>query len=157
MAASPVDVGDIILEMANVQELLYTNLAEAAKSNMLSALATKIRRVEYCDSRTALRLVQAIDACTMPEERKAVLQSAVDARLAAGAQSDAAIAKTPQQELTSICNYLTQQDWNKVLSPMAQPAAIMTVLISRHAQLGIRHLHGQTVKAAITVLLHALQ
>ncbi len=152
-------VGDIVTEMADVQELVSGSTKESIKTMSVEGLAAKIRALEICDTSAALRLSRALEAASMDPKYRDVLEAAVEARLTEDNSSPGAAgsAKTKQQELVAILNYLTASDWNALEDPGIQPPQLMSVCGSRVAKVGVRWLHEQTVKLIIALVIPLAQ
>ncbi len=150
---------DIVIEMADLQDVLVSKLGQTAKDNCVTTLIAKIESLSTCDSKGALKLTSALDASSIHEKIKGQIQGAIDARYSAGFAPLEAVAKSKaaQQQLTNTLNFLTQGDWHKILAPKATPHQIMNIITTRLALLGIRHLHEQTVKWPIAIVLFTIQ
>ena len=152
-------VTDIVIEMADLQDVLVSKLGQTAKDNCVTTLIAKIESLSTCDSKGALKLTSALEASSIHEKIKGQIQGAIDARYSAGFAPLEAVAKSKaaQQQLTNTLNFLTQGDWHKILAPKATPHQIMNIITTRLALLGIRHLHEQTVKWPIAIVLFTIQ
>ena len=146
---------DILTELADIQPILSNeSFKDGTKLGLCKSLCAKIANLGSLAPKEALQLQSSISSLGDPH--KDMLLEAVDARLASAVQGRAkADAKT--QLLTAPLDFLTASDWEKINNPQANAGAIMSVIASRYAQLGIRSLNEQTVKYSIMLVLHMIK
>ena len=147
---------EILAELADVANLCASSrMAEAVKHSCITSLATKICAMRHMDAGVAFKLVSTLAAGDMPEDKKQIVQDAVDKRMLEASTLGTCFAKQKAecQVLTNWPEYLTANDWQALNSPDNGPNHMIGVIAMRGAKLGIRNYAEQSVKAAIAIVL----
>ena len=144
-------VADVLLELADITQILQSpHMSSRAKENLVQGLAAKIIAMQSPDTAGTAQLMQALVASNLDTLHVQVLQAAIDDRLTSRRPKSAFDNKC--QLLTLPTNFLTEADWLRIDAPNSSPASMQRVVAERLARLGLRNLHEQTVKWAITIV-----
>ena len=150
-------VSDIIIEMSDTEALLNSAaIGVDVKSNLVAALASKVKNLAVASAGAIVPLAQALDASTMQEDLKQVLKKAIEARITSGLQAaPAAHGHAGKQQLLHNWNaYMTAGDWAALTAPGTNALAMVATMVNRGLLLGLRNLHEQTVRGAVALVLH---
>ena len=147
-----VSVGDIIGELADVQGICQSKVAQASKLGMCKTLALKVQKLDKVTSSNVLQLVTSMEACVMDDAYKSIIQIAIDARVA----GNVAKKGNGTQELVNIMCFLSELDWQNLVQPNLSAEERRAIIVNRYIKLGIRNPSEQTGKWVISLVLQPI-
>ena len=160
-AMSTLQASDILVELSDIADLLCKPMMAAdTKDRLVISICDKIKSLATFKPACARLLCSSIEAMHCDDAYKQLIQTAIDERLAIGlvaVSGEPVKVNQRPQIITSVCNYLTPNDWTAISDPQAGPSKIMAVIASMWQRLGIRSLHEQTVKWSIVIVLHQMK
>ena len=125
-------------------------------TNMVNALKRKILGLREFGTTDALTLGSVVDDSALPDDYKAEIQHAIDARLDGAASAvlrrGCTEGAAKPQRLLSILFYLTMADWNAIRDPRVNLMSKVLVICKRYGRLGITSCHEQTYKWMVAVI-----
>ena len=150
-------LADVLTELVDVVAVLQQEcLGNEVKATLVASLAKKITGMAAFDVGTSRKLLDAAKAAAMDDDHKAPLNTAIEKRLLDGMSKSVKTHIVPQALLNPL-DYLTDGDWVEMEAPSAYPATMIQTICRRLAMLNMRSCSEQTVKYAITVVLHLVK
>jgi hypothetical protein len=132
--------------------------SDPVSNDIVKSYVAKVASCKNFDSPSAIKLITALEAAKIPRMFHTNIETAVYARLSGAAciaQHSAAHGGGKTQKLLGqIVNYLTAGDWAMLYKPSATWSSMTQVLVNALLKVGVVHLDEQTVKWAVSILLH---
>ena len=146
---------DVLTEMADIASLVkQPGVNEVVKVGLVTSVAHKIKAMPTFSASDAAKLMTALTSAAFPSAHSEAMQDAVNVRLACSMYENVPKAVMKPQLLTSVLNYITQGEWDRIQHPSANPSVVMSVLMGRLQGLGIRSLNEQTVKWCVCIVVY---
>jgi len=153
------DVASLVEEIADVAKFLASrrgvadpSTTQKVTSDMADSMCNRIMQLPKLLAKGASELSQALEASGYDPAGKVNISAAIDSRLSMVEVSQKSNVRNIQQLLINICVFLTALDWDKLMTPTKDVDSKTLVLVHRLARLGLTHLHEQTTKWCVAVL-----